>query len=452
MAENPIETVHGKPIYSVSRLVTEAKALLEGSFPLLWVEGEISNLARPASGHIYFSLKDEAAQIRCAMFKNRNRLLDFSPRDGQQVLLRARVSLYPVRGEFQLVVEHMEEAGAGALRRAFEQLQKRLDEEGLFDPVHKRPIPPLPRCIGVITSGTGAALRDVLSVLRRRYPLGEVLVHPVPVQGEAAAPAIVRALETASARRDCDVLILTRGGGSLEDLWAFNEEVVARAIHACSIPVVAGVGHEVDFTIADLVADARAPTPSAAAELVGPDLSEWRIRIRRLADLTAQIQHRRLETWRQQETALSHRLRLLHPARRIELHMQRLDEMEHRLGRSIDAVLQNGRSRLRDSLARLQANSPARILPTLSLRSDALSQRLKAAMAHKTESQAANLAALARSLNNLSPLKTLERGYAVASKDGTVLKNAEKVNVGEAIAVRLHQGALDCTVTETHEP
>src|SRR5699024_6430230 len=248
----------------VSELNAMVRELLTQSFGLVWIEGEISNLARPRSGHVYFSLKDDGAQVRCALFRGKSRLLKFRPDSGDQVLVRARVGLYAPRGDYQLIVEHMEPAGAGALQRAFEQLKSKPETEGLFAAERKQAIPAIPRRIGVITSATGAALRDVLSVLSRRYPLGAVRVYPVPVQGTAAPAAIVAALQLADRRRDCDVLLVTRGGGSLEDLQAFNDEAVARAIAACRLPVIAGVGHEVDITIADFVADVRAPTPSAS--------------------------------------------------------------------------------------------------------------------------------------------------------------------------------------------
>src|SRR5579871_6168918 len=260
-----------RKVISVSDLNRAARGLLEGGFPLLWVEGEISNLARPASGHLYFSLKDSQAQVRCALFRNRNLLLRFKPADGMHVLVRGRVSLYEPRGDYQFIAEHMEEAGHGALQRAFEELKQKLTAEGLFDAARKRPLPAAPRSIGVITSPSGAALRDILSVIRRRYPLARVVLYPVPVQGEGSGAKIAAMLRTASERADAEVLILARGGGSLEDLWAFNEENVARAIRASRIPVVSGVGHETDFTIADFAADLRAATPSAAAELIVPD-------------------------------------------------------------------------------------------------------------------------------------------------------------------------------------
>src|SRR5512139_1087653 len=268
-----------REIYTISRLNREARALLEGHFPLMWIEGEISNLSRPASGHLYFSLKDPFAQVRCAMFRMRGMHLTFRPADGMHVLVRARLSLYEPRGDYQLIVEHMEEVGDGALRRAFEQLKQRLLAEGLFESGRKRALPALPRCIGVITSPTGAAIHDILTVLHRRFPAIPVIVYPVPVQGAGAAEQIATMIHRASERGDCDVLIVGRGGGSLEDLWPFNEEVVARAIYTSAIPVVSAVGHEIDFTIADFVADLRAPTPSAAAEMVSGVRAELQERI-----------------------------------------------------------------------------------------------------------------------------------------------------------------------------
>ncbi len=264
-----------RSVFSVSELNSAVARLLEQEFAWIWVEGEISNLAMPASGHIYLTLKDAGAQVRCAMFRGRNRELKFKPENGSQVVVRCKVSLYEVRGDYQLIIDRMEQAGAGALQRKFEELKHKLAAEGLFDEASKQDIPQLPSCIGVITSRTGAAIKDVLSVIARRFPAVPVKLYPVPVQGEESAPAICHALQLAEQHGACDVLLLVRGGGSLEDLWSFNEESVARAIFNCSIPVVSGVGHEVDITIADFVADYRAATPTAAAEAVTPDQHSW---------------------------------------------------------------------------------------------------------------------------------------------------------------------------------
>ena len=301
-------------ILSVSGLNREARRIVETGLGTVWVEGEISNLSRPSSGHLYWSLKDAEAQVRCAMFRMATRGLGFELANGQQVLVRARASVYEARGEYQLVVDYVEEAGEGVLRRRFEELKRRLAAEGLFDASRKIPLPKLPRRIGVITSPTGAALRDVLIALRRRFPATAVLIYPTPVQGAGAAEEIARTLALADRRADCDVLILTRGGGSLEDLWSFNEEVVARAIAALKLPVIVGVGHEIDFTIADFVADLRAPTPSQAAELAVPDQREWTKRFAGCEQQLGYVTRRRIATEQRHFAMLAHRLQRCNPS------------------------------------------------------------------------------------------------------------------------------------------
>lgn len=450
--QNPSNAPTGdRVVYTVSELNRQVKDLLEHSFPLLWIEGELSNLARPRSGHWYFTLKDAGAQVRCAMFRTRNGLLRFQPTDGMQVLVRARLGLYEARGDYQLIVEHMEEAGDGALRRAFEALRDRLMTEGLFDDARKRPIPPVPARIGVITSPTGAAVRDILSVLRRRFPLARVMVYPVPVQGAAAAPAIVDAFGMAAARAECDVLILARGGGSLEDLWAFNEEAVARAIAACPIPVVTGIGHEVDFTIADFVADRRAPTPSAAAELLSPDHAEWRTRLARLDETLMRAFRNRLATAVQHQNWLAGRLDRQHPGRALETRMQRLDDLDLRLRRGVRARLVRGHDRVATAVARLRGVSPRQRLERLEQQRDSLYRRLDGARAQRMERERSRLKLAMRALHAVSPLATLERGYAIATVecDGTrrVVTDAANVKDGDDLDLRLHRGRLACTVT-----
>lgn len=437
-----------KRIFTVSQLNREARLLIEGGLPLIWVEGEISNLSRPPSGHVYFSLKDSAAQVRCAMFRARAGLLRFQAGDGLQVLVRARVSLYEARGDFQLIVEHMEEAGHGALQRAFEELKQKLAKEGLFDATHKLPLPAVPRVIGVITSPTGAAIRDVLSVIRRRYALARVVVYPVPVQGEGAAHKIANLIRTASARAECDVLILARGGGSLEDLWAFNEEVVARAIYACTIPLVSGVGHEIDFTIADFVADLRAPTPTGAAELVTPDGDAW---MRTLDDSGRRLlraARAQLDALRERVAWCEQRLQQLHPARMLRERAQRLDELELRLNQTVRTRLQ-ARSALLDTLrARLHRHSPAQALAALRSRGEALAQRLHfAALRHLAELRN-RLDIAVHTLNSVSPLATLERGYAILSDamSGTVLASVHQARAGQKIHARLADGSISAKV------
>ncbi len=437
-----------REVYTVSRLNREARAVLEANFPLLWVEGEISNLTRPRSGHIYFSLKDEFAQVRCAMFRMRAMNLSFSPKDGTKVMARVRVGLYEPRGDFQLVVDHMEEAGDGALRRAFEALKQRLGKEGLFDESRKRPLPELPRCIGVVTSPTGAAIRDILTVLKRRFPAIPVVIYPVAVQGEGAAREIAEAIRLAGRRKECDVLIVGRGGGSLEDLWAFNEEVVARAIHDSPLPVVSAVGHEVDFTIADFVADIRAPTPSAAAELLSPDREAWLSRLQRVEGRLTQLVQQQLRQRRQQLLWLGKRLK--HPGRRLQENAQRLDELEMRLAQAQQNLARHKRARLETLQARLERHSPMLRLHQLQQSQRELSRRLQQAMHLRLTQLQQRLATQAHALETVSPLATLSRGYAIVSVAETdkVIRRSDEVKVGDKVRARLLRGQLLCRVEE----
>ncbi|MCB1735815.1 MAG: exodeoxyribonuclease VII large subunit [Gammaproteobacteria bacterium] len=487
-----------RDIYTVSRLNTEVKMMLEGSFPLLWIEGEISNLSRPSSGHLYFTLKDAHAQVSCAMFRNRGRLLSFHPGNGQQVLVRARVTLYDVRGNYQLSIEHMEPAGDGALRRRFDELKARLDKEGLFAEEHKRALPSLPKRIGVITSASGAAIRDVLTVLRRRFPAVPVRIYPVPVQGSDSAQRITDAIALADRRQDCDLLILTRGGGSLEDMWSFNEEIVARAIHAVSIPTISAVGHEIDVTIADFVADRRAATPSAAAEMAVPDQRELQYRVAQLGRRLAQRTHERQQAIQTRFAHLLSRLQRTHPQAQLRTSAQRLDELEMRMQRALkqhqahrDLALQHlktrleqrhperqlaevgqrlhaldqslgnrVRTRLREHVARLTnekqhlaAVSPAAKITLERVRLDAVTRRLRRAQRYRLQAGQDRLRGSVRSLHTISPLATLERGYAIArdASSGTVLQDAKQVSTGDKIEIRLAKGVVDCVVTGTHE-
>lgn len=433
-------------IYTVSELNMQARALLEGSFPQIWVEGEISNLARPRSGHIYFSLKDERCQLRCAMFRMHNRRIDFTPEDGLQVLANGRISLYPERGDYQLIVQFLEEAGAGALRRAFEALKLRLAGEGLFDEADKRPLPSLPRQIGVITSPTGAALRDILSILSRRFPAIPILIYPVPVQGVEAAPAIVRMLDIAGHSGECDVLILARGGGSLEDLWAFNEESVARAIRRSKVPVVTGVGHEVDVTIADFAADRRAATPSAAAELVSPEAAEWRLQLAANVRRLARHTQRRVADERKSLLALSRRL--VHPRRRLFDLSQGLDALLARLARAAAQASVTRRARLTSADARLRQRDPSQVLVGHRATWRQLTQRLHHASGHNLVARHSRLAGLVRAMEAVSPGRTLDRGYAIVTRveDGKLVRASNQVAVGDEIHTRLASGQLRSTV------
>ena len=439
-----------RDIFTVSRLVRETKAVLEGSFPLLWLEGEISNFSRPSSGHMYFTLKDEAAQVRCAMFRGKNMHLRIKPSNGMQVLVRARLTLYEARGDFQIIIEQMEEAGLGALQRAFEQLKSRLGNEGLFDTRLKQSIPALPKKIGVITSPTGAAIRDVLSVLKRRFPAIPVLIYPVPVQGDSAASEIAKMIKLADKRKDCDVLLLTRGGGSLEDLWAFNEEELARAIHACKTPLVSAIGHEVDFTIADFVADQRAPTPSAAAELVSPDQYDIQQQLEKQFNRLKRQARSRLQQSQQGLDWLEKRLQQQHPGQQLLAKSQRLDELELRLER----VVKNNISAKTHVLAqlnnRLQRHAPLQQLSQLEMRQQSLQQRLHHAWERIIANKQQRLVISSRTLNNVSPLATLQRGYAIVQDETnkTVFTDASKLNRGDKVSARLAKGGLICTVDE----
>lgn len=484
-----------RDVYTVSRLNTEVKMVLEGSFPLLWVEGEISNLSQPSSGHLYFTLKDAHASVQCALFRNRGRLLTFTPANGQQVLIRARITLYDVRGSYQLSVEHMEPAGDGLLRRRFDDLKAKLAGEGLFAEQHKRPLPPLPRRIGVITSPSGAAIRDVLTVLGRRFPAIPVRVFPVPVQGADAAARIAAMIAIADRRADCDLLILTRGGGSLEDLWSFNEEIVARAIHAASIPIISAIGHEIDVTIADFVADRRAPTPSAAAEMAVPDRHEFAYR---LAQLRTRLQRQLRQRHTHEATRLRHlqeRMQRVHPRDRTRTASQRADELELRLRRAFRLRREQAEIRIDHLRARLQQRHPRQQIQNANTRLSALRRQLEpvlsralarlsgrlresraALLAHSPDDQIAlfrvrlthlrqdlaqsrnqllarrreALHVQVRTLHTVSPLATLERGYAIARDgEGRVLRRHDAVRPGDDIEVRLAEGSLGCTVTAT---
>ena len=440
-----------RDIYSITRLNREVRAVLEDSFPpSLWVRGEISNLAQPGSGHLYFSLKDRHSQVRCAMFRSANRHLRTPLENGQEVLVRAGVSLYEGRGEFQLIVEHLEPAGAGALQQAFEKLKQRLLEEGLFADEHKQPLPAFPGTIGVITSPTGAAVRDIIHVLGRRYARAGVIIYPVQVQGEGSAQQITQAIDEANRRRDCDVLILARGGGSLEDLWSFNEEAVARAIHRSVIPVVSGIGHEIDFTIADFVADRRAPTPSAAAELVSPDsvalkstldnfYSQLHLRITGL--LAAHLRN---------VTQLSKRLP--RPTYLLQNMTQRTDDLAIRLRLALDNGLALRRVRVNRFAGVLGSRSPLQRLAGCRVKCSGLEKQLQNHLIRSLQSRKKQLEYLSRSLKTLGPLATLERGYAIVTdKDDNIVRQANQLRKNAEISTRFAKGSVRSTVKQVDQ-
>ncbi|MGR8952563.1 MAG: exodeoxyribonuclease VII large subunit, partial [Gammaproteobacteria bacterium] len=403
-------------IYSVSELNREAALVLGEHFLSIWVEGEISNLSSPSSGHLYFSLKDAGAQVRCALFKNQQRGLRFKPANGQQVLVRAEVSLYEPRGDYQLIVERMEEAGDGALRRAFDALRQKLSAEGLFDQSRKKSLPRLPHAIGVITTPTGAALRDVLSVLKRRFPAIPVILYPTSVQGGNARFEVARAIEAANRHAQCDVLILVRGGGSLEDLQPFNEEIVARAIAASAIPIISGVGHETDITIADFAADLRAATPTAAAEHATPDQQHWLAAFGQHEKRLEHLLQRKLIRTRQSLDWLDKRLQQQHPGQKLRRMGLRLAELETRLRQGIQHRLQHHRQVVAAQNAQLWRFNPAVTIASHTQRQRYLAQRLQRAMESRLEQLKIRLANTSQTLHAVSPLATLNRGYALATQ------------------------------------
>ena len=438
-----------REVISVTQLNRTARRLLEGEFPMLWVEGEISNFSRPGSGHWYFTLKDDKAQLRCAMFVNRNRLIRFRPENGMKVVVRGRISLYEGRGEFQMVAEFLEESGDGALLRAFEKLKLQLFAEGLFDEECKRPLPQLPSHIGIITSPRGAAISDVLHVLERRFPALIATVIQVQVQGETSPSQIVRAIDIANQYEASpfDLLLLTRGGGSLEDLWAYNTEQVARAIFESEIPIVAAIGHEVDVTIADFVADVRAPTPSAAAEIITPDAARWGAAFTRIEKQLAGHLHRHLQ--RQQERLHHLGSRLAHPGRQVSEHKRQAEAMRMRLQNAMTASLTHTRQRFR--LAISQLPTPRRKLEDHGQRLIRAQEHLRRASEAHLKNAQEDLRHLATRLNAVSPLATLERGYAIVSDaENRVLVNHSNVSPGDTINARLQHGRVVATVAETH--
>lgn len=443
-----------RTVLTVSALNLEARLLVEGGLGSVWVEGEISNLAQPSSGHMYWTLKDARAQVRCAMFRQAARRLDVPIDNGLQVLVKARASIYEARGEFQLIVDYLEEAGEGMLRRRFEELKRKLAAEGLFEAERKQALPVLPGRIGVVTSPSGAAIRDVLIALRRRFPAASVLIYPTSVQGDGAPEAIVRALALADERSDCDILILTRGGGSIEDLWAFNEEIVARALAAMTIPVISGIGHETDFTIADFVADVRAPTPSQAAELAVPEQTELVARLDRHLDHLRRGAARRLGDEARKLDTLAHRLSRAHPGVAIRFSHQRLDELEARLRLGIGRGLAARRERITQVAARVAAAHPRHRFALARERLTATGEHLARAMRMQLGRTTNRLILADRALASLSPLATLDRGYAIVARqdDGAVLTDSSTVERGTGIDVALAHGRLAATVDRSDPP
>jgi len=440
-------------IYSVSQLCHETRLLLEGTFLTLHIEGEISNISRPASGHIYFTLKDQKAQVQCAMFRSQVRKIGFKPENGLRILMKARVSLYEARGNFQLIGEHMEAAGEGALRQQFEALKQKLSFEGLFDVDLKKPLPALAKKVGVITSSSGAAVHDILTVLNKRFPALPILIYPVTVQGNNAKHEITAAIELANKRKDCDVIILARGGGSLEDLWAFNEEIVARAINQSNIPIVNAVGHEVDFTIADFVADFRAPTPSAAAELISPDQQQWLSHFSYLAKQLNDCVTSDLQEKKQHLKQLQHRLNRTHPGAQLEIHAQRLDDCQARLLQTPKLAIQQHQLRLAELSSKLLSHNPNQRINGFQKRLATLQQRLSTPLQYKLQQVRLRFTTCNKGLETLSPLATLSRGYSISKResDGGIINSVKQTQVGDNITLQLTDGTLRTTVDEINE-
>jgi len=434
---------------SISQLNLDAQGLLESSFPLIWLQGELSNFSRPASGHWYFSLKDTRAQINGAMFRNRNRLLDFAPQNGQQVLVRAKVTLYVPRGNFQIVVEHMEPAGQGALKAQFDALKAQLQSEGLFAQDRKQALPAWPSQIGVITSPSGAAIRDILQVLQRRCPSIPVVIYPAAVQGADAPAQLRQALGLAVTRNECDVLIIGRGGGSLEDLWAFNDEGLTRAVAECPIPIVSAVGHEVDTGLTDFAADLRAPTPSAAAELVSPDLSVVSQRLAGLHRRLRWVMAQQLRTPQERLRHLSQRLRS--PRQHLEQSSQRLDELHNRLQRQMQHHLTLLQGRLQPSQQRLARLSPERLLLDRQQQLAALNKRLPQPIQRQIQQQQVQLGGLSKRLQTASPLETLARGYSITFKGDDAVRSVSQLQAGDTLTTRLVDGEVTARVEHVQE-
>ncbi|EGR2756338.1 exodeoxyribonuclease VII large subunit [Vibrio parahaemolyticus] len=435
-------------IFTVSRLNAEVRLLLENEMGIVWLVGEISNFSAPVSGHWYLTLKDSRAQVKCAMFRGNNRRVTFKPANGNQVLVKARLSLYEPRGDYQLIIESMQPEGDGRLQQEFEELKMKLAAEGLFAQTNKLPLPEHPKRVGIITSKTGAALYDILDVLKRRDPSLPVVIYPTMVQGDDAAIKIAQAIGRANSRNECDVLIVGRGGGSLEDLWCFNNEILARTIAASQIPIISAVGHEVDMTIADFVADVRAPTPSAAAELVSRDNSHKDQSLVAKQHKLASAMRYYLAQQKQQSAQLLHRLERQHPSYQLQRQSQQLDELDMRLRRAMQHFIYTRQQAVERKHHRLQLNSPAKHLAQQKSRLERVEHKLLDAMDRKLLTMRHQLAIAAEKLDTVSPLATLKRGYSITQTDqGKVVTSADDVKTGDLLVTRLANGEIHSTIS-----
>jgi exodeoxyribonuclease VII large subunit len=444
---------NSRTIISVSGLNSEFKHLVSSNFPLLWVEGEISNLARPASGHLYFSLKDAKSQVRCVMFRTSAQNIDFNLTNGLQVIIRARASVYEPRGDLQLIAEHMEEAGFGALQKEFEQLKKKLSSEGLFSTEHKQSIPTYPREIAIISSPSGAAIRDYLQVATRRYPLMKKSIYSVPVQGEQAAEKIIAAIQAINKQASADLIVLIRGGGSIEDLWAFNNELLARAIFNSAIPIVTGIGHEIDYTISDFVADLRAPTPSVAAELTTPDISTVLAQLNRNQTRLYQLCKDRIETSIQQLDWLTKRLKQAHPATMIAVQKNTFAALQHRLNLISKKITTSAHTRFSEYARRLYRYSLPNLTSTKAKQVNVLQDRLSFLIHQRLEHNRHQLALAVNTLNAISPLATLERGFTITShlekSEQHIINDYSKISPGDQLVTYFSKGSVVSLVQST---
>ncbi|HHI4984835.1 TPA: exodeoxyribonuclease VII large subunit [Vibrio parahaemolyticus] len=435
-------------IFTVSRLNAEVRLLLENEMGIVWLVGEISNFSAPVSGHWYLTLKDSRAQVKCAMFRGNNRRVTFKPANGNQVLVKAHLSLYEPRGDYQLIIESMQPEGDGRLQQEFEELKMKLAAEGLFAQTNKLPLPEHPKRVGIITSKTGAALYDILDVLKRRDPSLPVVIYPTMVQGDDAAIQIAQAIGRANSRNECDVLIVGRGGGSLEDLWCFNNEILARTIAASQIPIISAVGHEVDMTIADFVADVRAPTPSAAAELVSRDNSHKDQSLVAKQHKLASAMRYYLSQQKQQSAQLLHRLERQHPSYQLQRQSQQLDELDMRLRRAMQRFIDTRQQAVERKHHRLQLNSPVKHLAQQKSRLERVEHKLLDAMDRKLLTMRHQLAIAAEKLDTVSPLATLKRGYSITqTEQGKVVTSADDVKTGDLLVTRLANGEIHSTVS-----
>lgn len=436
-------------VFVVSELLSEIKRLLETSYREIWLEGELSSLSQPASGHVYFSLKDDKAQIRCAMFRGRASISQYKPKEGDRVKVRVKVTVYEARGDMQLLVQHMEAAGEGLLKRRFEELKQALLEQGLFNQAHKKSLPAFPKQVGIITSASGAAVKDIITTFKRRCRGIPLLIYPAVVQGDSAPKSLLQALNNAIQHAQCDVLIITRGGGSLEDLWCFNNEELARAIHQCPIPIVSAVGHEIDFTICDFVSDLRAPTPTAAAEILSPDTQQLNQQLTTLFQRLQNSTLRKNQKHAQQVDWLYKRL--VHPKQSIQNKINKLGQFKTRLSSNVAQRLKTEKNKINQFITLLQSNNPRRKLVLQKEQTQQLSRRLQQSQKNRFSNKQIQYKNIGLRLNTVSPLATLDRGFSIVrNNQESIIRSATDIKSKEKLHIRFAKGAADCEVINIH--